>query len=60
LNEENKNRCPKCDKGKLKSMTFRVSESTGRNWQKPKVKICNVCSTIFCGDEKITFVYQNW
>ena len=60
MSEENKNRCPKSDKGKLRSLTFRATELNGRPWINPNAKFCQLCKTIVSNDNEVSFVYQNW
>jgi RNA polymerase subunit RPABC4/transcription elongation factor Spt4 len=60
MSEENKNRCPKCDVGKLRTLMYRATESDGRNWKNSNLKICQLCKTIITNDDEINFVYQNW
>ena len=55
MSEENKNRCPRCDKGKLKTLKYRVTESDGRKWHSINAKLCQICNTIFSNDIEMNF-----
>jgi len=56
MSEENKNRCPKCDKGRLKQLEYRATESIGRKRYSLNARVCQLCKTIVSADSEISFV----
>ena len=58
MSEENKNRCPKCDKGRLKSLGFRATESNGRKRYSIDAKIGQLCDSIFYYNDKMKFYFM--
>ncbi|MCH9657191.1 hypothetical protein K0U27_00615 [archaeon] len=57
MSEENRNRCPKCDKGKLRSLEFRATESDGRKRYSVNAKTCQICKSIFYYDPKMKIYF---
>ena len=60
MSEENKNRCPKCDKGRLKQLEYRATENIGRKRYSLNARICQLCKTIICNDPEITFYQKGY
>jgi len=55
MSEENKNRCPRCNKGKLKTLKYHATESDGRKWHSINAKICRLYNTIFSNGVEMNF-----
>ena len=60
MSEENKNRCPKCDKGRLKILKYRSTESNGRTWHSLNARVCQICKTIISDDSDISFFQKGY
>jgi len=55
MSEENKNRCPKCDKGRLKQLEYRATEPIGRKRYSLSARVRQLCKTIVSSDPEISF-----
>ncbi len=55
MSEENKNKCAKCDVGKLIRLSYRKTERTGRKNYTMGAKFCPLCKEIESEDMEIGF-----